>query len=288
MNLKIVTGVLLALLTVGTLRADFVQAQQTIGPSTPIRDGSRTTYLDLLQKLMPDANAEATAQRTIPFRSITEPHRKEAITGPIKFEFEPHWFNSDGKRLLMLRVDLTGADANQGTPYEGEAVVLAIFESEPTVRLLDVLEIKTDRFTGFWNDQPLFQLNTQNDAFIVYSTHWNAGESYSRLDLLFVNDGRLKSITDQFLFETQGCGSTFTEKPSFQTITAAGRKYPDILVRVKLTKEPDESSCPRRTRGYTKFYQGRYVWNPVKRKYEGGSRQLQMLGRFNERRVSSP
>jgi hypothetical protein len=288
MHLRMVTLGLFALITAGALGAFAASAQQTINPSSPIQQGSRTTYLDLLRKLMPDAGADATANNTIPLRSITQPHQKQAITGRIKFDFEPHWFNSDGKRLLMLRLDLTAADANQGTPYEGEAVVLAVFGLEPTITLLDALEIKTDRFTGFWKDQPLFPLNAQNDAFIVSSSHWNAGENYSRLDVLFADEGRLKSITNQFLFETQGCGTTFTETPSFRAIAASGRKYPDILIRVKLTKEPDELSCERRTPGYTKYYQGRYFWNPGKRRYEGGSRQLQMLARFNKKRIFSP
>jgi hypothetical protein len=287
-NLRMITTVLIALLTVGMLRSDPVCAQQTIGVATPVREGSCTTYLDLLRQLMPDVSGEATAQSTIPFRSIAEPHQKQAITGPMKFEFEPHWFKSDGKQLLMLRVDLTAAGANQGTPYEGEAVVLAVFTLEPTITLVDTLEIKTDRFTGFLNDRPLFRLDTRNDAFIVYSSHWNSGESYSQLDVLFVDEGRLKSITNHFLFETQGCGTTFTETPSFGAIAVAGRKYPDILIRVKLTKVKDESACERITRGYTKYYQGRYFWNAVKRRYEGGSRQLQTLARFNKRRVSSP
>lgn len=282
-SLRIVTTLLFALLTVG--QADLICAQQPIELLSPIRKGSHTKYLDLLQTLMPDAAADATAQRTIPLRSITPPHQKQDISGPIKFEFEPHWFNSNGKQLLLLRVDLTAADANQGTTYEGEAVVLAVFGLEPTVTLLDALEIKTDRFTGFWNDQPLFRLNAQNDAFIVYSSHWNSGESYSQLDVLFVDEGKLKSITNQFIFETQGCGTTFTETPSFRPIAASGRTYPDISIRVKVTKEPDESSCERRTRGYTKYYQGRYFWNSLKRRYEGGSRQLQMLNEFNKKRI---
>lgn len=270
-----------AVLVIAGLRADAVA--QTVGLSSPIRAGARTTYLDLLQKLMPDAKADATAQNTIPLRSIVEPRQKSALSGQMKFEFEPHWFNSHGKRLLMLKVDLTAPELNDGTPYAGEAVVLAVFAIEPGPTLVDALEIKTDRFTSFWDDKPLFQLNAQNDAIVVSSTHWNAGESFTQIDLLFVDDGRLKTIVSQLLYETQGCGNTFTEKPSFRAIAAAGKKYPDVIVRIKLTKEPDESACDRRTRGYAKHYQGRYFWNPVKRRYEGRSRELQALDRFNKR-----
>ncbi|HEU0251696.1 MAG TPA: hypothetical protein VFR12_01610 [Pyrinomonadaceae bacterium] len=112
--------VVVALLVIAGLRADAVA--QTVDLSSPIRAGARTTYLDLLQKLMPDARADATAQNTIPLRSIVEPKQKSALSGQMKFEFEPHWFNSDGKRLLMLKVDLTAPELNDGTPYAGEAV----------------------------------------------------------------------------------------------------------------------------------------------------------------------
>jgi hypothetical protein len=256
--------------------------------TSPVQKESRITYLDLLRKLMPDAKADATANSTIPFRSITEPGRDERISGPIKFDIAPYWFNSEGKQLLMLRVDLTADDANGGTPYQGEAVVLAVFKLEPTATLLDALEIKTDRFTGFWEDRSLFRLDSKNDAFIVSSSHWNAGENYTSLDILFLDEGRIKSIASQFIFETQGCGATFNQKPSFRAIAGSDKKYPDVLVTVKLSKKPDEASCPRRTRGYTRQYQGVYRWNPVRRRYEGRSRQLEALSRFNKMRVSSP
>jgi hypothetical protein len=289
-RLKFIGCVLLVLLATGTLRADFPAPnnQQGVDLSSPVQNGSPTSYLDLLLELMPDARADATANSTIPLRSISEPSRNEAITGPIKFEVEPHWFNSGGKRLLMLHIDLTAEQANQGTPYEGEAVVLAVFTLESSSRLLDALEIKTDRFTGFWKDRPLFRLDSKNDAFIVSSSHWNAGESYTSLDMLFVDEGRIRSITSQFVFETQGCGTMFSETPAFRAITTQARKYPDVQVLVKVTKEPDESSCPRRTRGYVRQYQGVYRWNPARRRYEGGSKQLDALARFNQMRMSSP
>jgi hypothetical protein len=274
----------------GTIEAKFhpAHAQQTIDLSSPVQTSSRTTYLDLLQKLMPDAKADGTANSTIPLRSISEPHRKEPVIGPIKFEFEPHWFVSSGQRLLMVRVDLTAEEANQGTPFEGEAVVLAAFQLEPTPILLDALEVKTDKFTGFWKDRPLFSLDSKNDAFIVHSSHWNAGESFSTLDLLLLDEGRIKSIASQFLFETQGCGATFSETPSFRAVAGPGKKYPDVQVNVTVTKKSDEPSCPRRTRGYTRQYQGVYRWNATRRRYEGGSRQLDALARFNKMRISAP
>ena len=261
---------------------------QDVGLSSPVQSGSKTTYFELLRELFPDLQRDASAHRSIPFRSLSEPRKLEAVEGDIRFEFKPYWFKSGGRRLLLLWVNLKAEDANAGTPYAGEADVLAVYSLEPGVRLLDALDVKTDRFTGFWQDRPVFHLDSRSDAFIVYSTHWNAGESYMSLEMLFVDAGRLKTIASQFLYETQACGANYTEKPEFRAVADAGRKYPKVLVSVKLIKKPDEAACERLTRGYARYYRGLYRWNALKGRYESNSRQLDSLDKFNEKRVSTP
>lgn len=288
----IVCATLLVLLTVGGLRVEARssgrEALQSEDLTSPVQSDSKTTYLDLLRELLPDLQKDATAHRTIPFRSISEPRKMISITGDIKLDFKPYRFKSDGARLLMLWVNLSADEANAGTPYEGEADVLAVFRLEPSFKLMDALEVKTDRFTGFWEDRPLFRLDSRNDAFIIYSTHWNAGESYLGVEMLFFDAGRLKTITSLFIYETQGCGTNYTEKPEFRAVADSGRKYPKVIVKVKLTKGPDEDGCEHLSRGYTRYYQGFYRWNPSKGRYESNSPQLDQLYKFNERRVSSP
>jgi hypothetical protein len=256
--------------------------------TAPVRVGSKTTYFDVLRKLFPDLDDEGNAHGTVPFGSLSEPGERQAITGDIKFEFKPYWIDSEGRRLLLLRVDLTAEGTNVGTPYEGEAVVLAAFALEPEPRLLDALDVKTDRFTGFWEDRPTLRLSPRDDALVVYSTHSNAGESYVGIDVLFVDGGRFRKITSFFMYNTQGCGVGYTQAPSFSAAADPGRKYPRVVVKVKLRREPDGPECERRAAGYTRFYQGVYRWDASKRRYEGGSRQLDRLGEFNAKRVSSP
>ncbi|HVF66951.1 MAG TPA: hypothetical protein VM914_04785 [Pyrinomonadaceae bacterium] len=263
-------------------------AAQSGDLAAPIRPGSKTTYFDLLRELFPDLRADATAGRTIPLRSLSEPFERRPIEGGIKFDFKPRWIMSEGRRLLLLWVDLTAARANEGMPYEGEAVVLAVYGLEPRVTLLDALEVKNDRFTGFWGDRPVFRLSPTSDALVVYSTHSNAGESYVSIDVLFVDAGRFKKIASRFVYNTQGCGAGFTQTPHFRAVADPGRKYPRVLLKVRLRREPDGPECERRAAGYTRFYSGLYRWNPARGRYEGGSRQLDTLDEFNERRVSSP
>lgn len=285
-------ALLFVALTAGSLqseaRSSGGETSQAVELSSPVQSGSRTTYFDLLRELFPDLRRDATAHSSIPFRSLSEPGKSEAIAGGITFEFKPYWFRSDGRRLLLLWVNLKAEGANEGTPYEGEADVLAVFRVEPRVRLLDALDVKTDRFTGFWKDRPSFPLDSRNDAFIVYSTHWNAGESYTSLEMLFVDAGRLKKITSHFLYETEGCGASYTEKPEFLAVADPGRKYPKVLVSVKLIKKADEAGCEHPTRGYARYYRAFYRWNASKDRYESNSRQLDSLDKFNEKRISSP
>lgn len=253
-----------------------------------VRKGSAATYFDLLRQLLPDLKADGTARGTVPLESLSAPGERRAVTGDIRFDFKPYWIRSEGRRLLLLWVDLTAEGANVGTAYEGEAVVLAVYSVGPGAKLLDALEIKTDRFTGFWEDRPVFRLSPRSDAFIVYSTHSNAGESFVSLDMLFVDAGRFKKVAGRFLYNTQGCGVGFTQTPYFRAVADPGRKYPRVLLRVRLRREPDGAECGRPAAGYTKYYRGFYRWNPAEGRYEGGSRQLERLDEFNERRVSSP
>lgn len=269
-------------------RGACVAPSQSAGLSSPVPGAANITYFDLLRKLFPDLSADATAHRTAPLRSLSEPRERAAVEGDIEFDFKPYCFKSEGRGLLMLWVNIKAADANRGTPYEGEAAVLAVYRLGSKAELLDALDVKTDRFTGFWKDRPTFRLDSRNDAFIVYSTHWNAGESYVILDMLFVDEGRLKTIAGRFLYNTRGCGVEYEETPYFRAATDPGNKYPRVFVTVKLRKRPDRAECDKRTRGYTRYYRGVYRWSAARGRYEGGSRQLDTLDKLDERRVSSP
>jgi hypothetical protein len=287
-------GILLAVLAL-LLSPSNPGAQTSQSKSTPtlrsvIRKGSNTTYFELLRMLLPDSQFDsgdsnsATAHRTIPVRHIAD-NEAESLKGDFAVTvFETRWLMSDGRQILLLHLDLSADGANEGTPYEGEATLLAAFSVDPTPKVLDVMDIKTDRFTDFWEAQPAFQLNSQNEAVVVYSTHFNAGESYNDLQLLFLDGERLKTITSIFLLNTQGCAATFNEIPYFRAVLD-GRKYPKIIVRVKVKKEPDTEECNRKTPGYTKYYQGVFYWHGVKGKYQSNSPQLNALEKFNRERL---
>ena len=253
--------------------------------------GTKITYLELIHSIIPDLQIDpkdadvAIAHKTIPFKHLSEKTPAAALEGDIKLDsFEPRWIKSDGRRVLILELSLSSEAANQGMNYEGEADVIGAFTVEPAIKLLDVMDMKTDRFTGFWEDPSMFTLDSQNDAFLVNSSHSNAGESYNDLTVLFLNHNRFEVITNIFLFDTQGCGATFTETPSFRAIPGQAR-YPNVMVTIKVKKDADTQECDRPTRGFVKVYQALYQWNAVKREYRTTSKQLEALDRFNQKRL---
>ena len=294
MNYTLITAsalfLMLTLCSVSTEAARDGAGTQSVDLKSPVQQGSKTTYFDLFRKVFPDLQTDSThddaaiAHGSVPMRKIDDERESIVLKSDIEIKgFDSRWIQSEGKRLLLLSADLSAGDVNEGTPYEGEATLLAVFSLEPKIELLDVMDIKTDRFTAFREDHPLVHLDSQNDAFVIYSTHSNAGENYNDLALMFVDDGRFKIISSFFLFNTQGCGATFTESPSFRALPAVGRKYPKLLVTVRLKKEADTGECDRRTRGYTRYYRAIYYWQQAKARYEGDSRQLGELDKFNRR-----
>lgn len=253
--------------------------------------GTKTTYLELIHRIIPDLQIDpndadvAMGHKTIRFRHLSENKKPPPLEGDIKLDsFQPYWIKSDGRRVLLLELAVSAEDANQGMNYEGGADIVAAFTMQPAIKLLDVMDVKTDRFSGFYENPSIFQLTPQSDAFLVSSTHSNAGESYTDLNVLFLNHDRIEIITNIFLFDTQGCGATFTETPQFRVMPGSG-KYPNIIVTVRVKKDADPEECDRRTRGYAKTYQAVYQWNSAEREYRTTSKQLTALDRFNQKRL---
>src|SRR6476620_8978552 len=250
------------------------QASQEQGKPRYARDlsstvpGTKTTYWELVHRIIPDLQIDpkdgdvAIGHKTIRFKHLSENKKPPPLESDIKLDsFQSYWIKSDGRRVLLLELSVSAEDANQGMNYEGEADIVAAFTIQPTIKLLDVMDVKTDRFSGFYEKPPVFQLTTQSDAFLVVSTHSNAGESYSDLNVLFLNHDRIETITNIFLFDTQGCGAMFTETPSFRVMPGSST-YPNIMFTVKVKKDADSQDCDRPTRGYVKVYQALYQWNP--------------------------
>lgn len=268
-----------------------VRIQQSRDLTTPVQKGSKATYVDLLRTLFPDLKVDrglpgqATAHTTIPIKHIGEEEEGTVLEGDFEIkDVELRPILNQGRVLFLTLIDLTAENANESTPYEGEAAVLALFRAEP-VKLLDALDVKTDKVTDFWGKQPIYHLDARNDYFVINNTHWNAGESYNDYTILSVDEGKFTVITSLFCLDTQGCGWKETQTPLFRAQPTPNGKYPNLLVTVRLTKGVTSEECGRRTRGYTRYYRAIYHWNATKARYEGDSRQLEGLDKINRDRM---
>jgi hypothetical protein len=274
-----------------TLSSVDLSIRQSKDLNAPVQKGSKGTYVDLLRTLFPDVKVdpdlprEATAHQTVPIKHIGDQDEGTVFEGDFEInKVEFRQVLNRGRALYLLLIDLTAENAKEATPYEGEASALALFSADP-VKLLDVLDVKTDKSTDFWGKQPISHLDSRNDYFVIHNAHWNAGESYNEYTVMSIDEGKFTVITSLFCLETQGCGWKETQAPLFRALPARNATYPKLLLTVKVTKEVNSEECARRTRGYTRYYRAIYHWNATKARYEGDSRQLEGLDKFNRDRM---
>ena len=75
---------------------------------------------------------------------------------------------------------------------------------------------------------------------------------------MFLDAKSFKVISNLLLLDTE-CGVTVKESPYFRALPSIGRKYPNVSVSVKVTKEPDPKECEHKTSVYTRQYQGVFL-----------------------------
>ena len=268
----------------------YAQVSSVTNYQDAVGGGTKTTYLELLRKIFPDVeisaaggldDAAAIAHKTIPLNHLMGDYKGKIYEGEMKIESIerlPSQAQSQGQLLLLVHV--FGPDLFNW----GKISVLALFQLEPTPRLLDAGDVQADQSTSFWDEKPHLRISTQEDAVIVASDHHNSSQSYLSLSLIATGGNKLRMIFDlPPLLNGNDCGNTFSQTPSVNVLREARGAHFNLLVKVKMVKEPDAESCQKRTRGYTRYYQSLLVWNPVKRQYESRDRGLAQLSRFNEK-----
>ena len=255
----------------------------------PVRDGAGATYLDLLKEIFPDvltasaAGHDATAQTTIPINHLFGDYRDKLYRGEMKIgSIEIHGDQSKDKSRVLMLVHVSSDDGDLFS--WGEMSLLALFQLEPTVKLLDAADVQADRFTSFWEERPLLAISSQKDAAIIANSHHNSNQAYLRLALVAQENNRLRTIFElPTLLNGNGCGNSFSQTPHISASRRVkGVRY-NISINIKLRKEADDESCEKRTRGFTKYYKALLVWNSSKRRYESRGTALDQLARFNEK-----
>jgi hypothetical protein len=263
--------------------------------TTPVAPGLKTTDLDLIRLLLPDATDDddggADATRTIDLRNLLDTEEPGSYEGKIKLAgYEKRWLRNGAHRDLCYLLNLKSA--GDGSLFTwGELHVLALFRLEPRPRLLDAGEVQADRFAELWSEHSVLQIGPQKDALVIANSHFNSSEGFLQLALIAPEQDRLAVIYDYGGVEhSDACGYNFQLTPTFTTIKQARATHYPLRLRVKLELIADDTYCKprRRCRSITRYYQTPLIWQPNKRKYVERGRGLAVIDKLERDYLNLP
>lgn len=278
--------VCLTLIFIASARTTQAQVKSVENLREPVLGGRAETYFDLLKKIFPDA--DDTGERIKANKSITvrhllgkRYHEAEIFEGEMKLsDFQAVWVRDGVRKRLLLFVTMAG----DGVFDWGEIGLLALFAPDGEFKLLDVADVKTDRFSGFW-DTPLIQIGPQKDAAMIASYHHNSSQGYMGVSLVSVERDRLRAVFDlPTILRLNACSTKFDQYATVKPVRNSGGARWNISVDVKVVGERDDKEdCQRKLSGYTRHYRAMLFWDGAKQKYRASTKELDTLERFNEK-----
>jgi hypothetical protein len=238
-----------------------------VEPSDPVAGHTGLTYFDLMKMVVTDlapesAGDEAKAYQIVNYRHIEGKTSKTVPEGPVAIKYlEPLEIHSDGTARLALMADLGPSDG-----AVAEFVLLALFDLDGKPKLLDVVEVGTDRLTGF-SDAPLLRLGHGTDLIRIDSDHFNSDEDFVNTELIFVRHGRFQLIDAVYTYNAKSCSYQLTEWPAVKTLSDRGRRYRRIVLtvpeKVELQKDYTECGDEKAPRPFVRAFHAEYHWNPT-------------------------
>lgn len=273
----------IACLCTGTAfaRAGLVQ------PTDSVAGHADLTYLDLMKLVVTDlepssAGHHAQAHQIVNYRHIEGKDAKTDPAGPVELNsLQPLVIHSDGKSRLVVMADLGPSDE-----AVAEFVLLALFDLRGKPKLLDVVEVGTDRLTGF-ADHPLLSLGHGSNLIRISSDHFNSDEDFVNTELIFVRHDRFHLLDAVYTYNVKSCTYQLTEWPTVTTRADRGSRYRRIILTVpeKLTLQPDAADCgdEKAPLPFVHTFRATYRWNVHRRAFVATSRNLDKLVRVNDK-----
>jgi len=258
-----------------------------VKPSDPVAGHAGLTYFDLMKLVVTDlepesASNEAKAHQIVNYRHIEGKDAKTDPAGPVALKYlEPVEIHAEGKSRLVLMADLGPSDE-----AVAEFVLLALFDLHSKPKLLDVVEVGTDRLTGF-SDTPLLPLGHGSDLIRISSDHFNSDEDFVNTELIFVHHGRFRLVDALYTYNVKSCTYQLTEWPAVTTIADRGRRYRRIMLTVpeKVALQPDAGDCgdEKAPRPFVRTFHATYRWNAQRRVFVATSSTLDELVKENDK-----
>jgi hypothetical protein len=268
-------------------------ASDALDPADHVAGHVNVTYFDLVKQIVTDLDAlpaqgakagAPSAQTIVPYRHIEGKSAKTDPAGPVAIQLlTAYTIHADGKSRLALMIDLGPSDE-----AVTEFTLLGLFDIAGQPRLLDVVEVGTDRLTGFAG-KPL-PLGYGADLIVVDSDHFNSNEDFVGTELIFVRHDRFQLIGSLFTFDVHLCASRRSQEPVFTTRVDAGRRYRQIhlAVRERVALLVDRAGCSgeKIPRPAHRTYHATYRWNEGRKIFEVTASDLNRLDRENEKLTS--
>lgn len=194
------------------------------------------TGIDLARQVIPDL---ATGHRALALRHIAGESSVGPLPDPIKIAtLRTLAFMSEGKPRIALLIGVRGDDDMGEQP-----ALLAVFDDGRAPTLIDVVDVGTDRFTGF-ADPALVCIGADDDAILTVSQHFNADESYEATALIVLRGGKLGLVDTFSAYGSRTCALSTSQSFSFKAASEAGRSpYYAITVTMRDLGERQQEPC---------------------------------------------
>jgi hypothetical protein len=285
-----------AVAAAGLLCASDASRAAALDPTDHVAGHPGITYFDLVKQIVTDLDSlpaagragAPTAHTIVPYRHIEGEDAKTVPAGPVAIQLlTAQAVRADGTSRLALLIDLGPSDG-----AVAEFTLLALFDMSDQPKLLDVVEVGTDRLTGFAGKPLPLGRGSKNtsDLITISSDHFNSNEDFVGTEFLFVRNDRFQLAGSLFTFDVRICASRRTEEPVITTADDPGKRYRQIHVAVneRVTLEPGRADCggEKVPRPLRRTYQATYRWNAAQRRFEITSGDLGKLDRENKKLMS--
>jgi hypothetical protein len=216
----------------------------------------------------------AVGRSVVAFRHVEGPGNETAPPSPIVVQSLDAMAIPGAPDRLVLLADL-------GTPPDSvaDAAMLALYALSPKPRLLDVVEVGTDRDVGFAGPSAPEMLAPDSPLILVSSGHDNSNQSYRSTEMMFIRGDRFAFIGSVFTFGDSGCAYQRTQTPLFATVAAPG-PYRGIEVRVReeVTIPADACEADAQTpRAGVSLHRATYLWDRGLGRFVTRSKELDRL-----------
>jgi hypothetical protein len=264
--------------------ASYSQKNQATGDySKKIGPAARSTYLDLLRLIFPDADEQGNAKTSIEIRnSIIGDDGSRSYRGSMQIESaELHWVSTAGGKRLMLIVRVT-SEKDIGFTW-GELNLMALYSAGPDPKLLDVVDASGDRQSSHWGN---LRVNPKMDVIVFEYRHFNAGENFDGFSFTYVEKDKFKILFDGFpyLYYGRPCETELSETGAISMAGRSRNGFRDIVFTVKMSRQKFRDDCETpKSKKIVKHFRLTAGWKNGRYQFTDGGAEIKRLNRDEKR-----